>query len=157
MYILVSSKEEVVVEMTELRVLDMSEDRDNHPFEMFVSMGSKTNEFLSRENALEHLTSIDISGKDEIGRKELRGFVRRHPNLKFLGLVHSEACYDDCFINPRNPEYNPNLQIAGTATEEQIILALKRYQDRPLYVQKCLYNLFRLTPTFIDTRVDIIK
>uniref|UniRef100_A0A1B6MT34 Uncharacterized protein n=1 Tax=Graphocephala atropunctata TaxID=36148 RepID=A0A1B6MT34_9HEMI len=156
-YILVASKEEVVVEMTELRVLDMSEDRDNHPFEMFVSMGSKTNEFLSRENALENLTSIDISGKDEIGRKELRGFVRRHPKLMFLGLVHSEACFDDCFINPRNPEYNPNLQIAGTATEEQIILALKRYHDRPLYVQKCLYNLFRLTPTFGDTRVDIIE
>lgn len=57
-----SSKEEVVMEMTELRVLDMSEDRDHHPFEMFVSIGSKTNEFLNREKVLEHLTAIDISG-----------------------------------------------------------------------------------------------
>ncbi|XP_054290704.1 protein zyg-11 homolog B-like [Macrosteles quadrilineatus] len=156
-YILVASKEEVVAEMTELQTLDMSEDRDNHPFEMFVSIASKTNEFLNKERVLDKLTSLDISGKDEIGRKELKGFVRRHPHLRFLGLVHSEACYDDCFINPRNPEYNPNLQVAGTATEEQIILALRRYYHRPLYVQKCLYNLFRLTPTFSDTRVDIIK
>lgn len=61
---MVSSKEEVVMEMTELRVLDMSEDRDHHPFDMFVSIGSRTNEFLNREKVLEHLTAIDISGDD---------------------------------------------------------------------------------------------
>lgn len=49
--------------MNELRVLDMSEDRDNHPFEMFVSIGSKTNEFLNKEKVLENLTTLDISGK----------------------------------------------------------------------------------------------
>lgn len=48
--------------MNELRVLDMSEDRDNHPFEMFVSIGSKTNEFLNKEKVLENLTTLDISG-----------------------------------------------------------------------------------------------
>lgn len=50
--------------MDELRVLDMSEDRDNHPFEMFVSVGSKTKEFLNKENVLENLTTLDISGKE---------------------------------------------------------------------------------------------
>lgn len=48
--------------MTELQTLDMSEDRDNHPFEMFVSIASKTNEFLNKERVLDKLTSLDISG-----------------------------------------------------------------------------------------------
>lgn len=52
--------------MNELRVLDMSEDRDNHPFEMFVSIGSKTNEFLNKEKVLENLTTLDISGNNFI-------------------------------------------------------------------------------------------
>lgn len=51
-----------MVEMTELKVLDMSEDRDSIPFDLFVSMGSKTNDFLNKENVLENLTAIDISG-----------------------------------------------------------------------------------------------
>lgn len=153
----VPSKEEVLIDMKELRTLDMSEERDNHPFDMFVSIGSKTNDFFNCPNGLPHLTALDISGKDDIGRKELRNFVRSHTNLVFLGLVHSEACFDDCFINPRHPDYNPHLQVAGTATEEQIMLALRRYSTRPLYVQKCLYNLFRLTPSFTTARVDIIE
>lgn len=52
-----------MVEMSELRVLDMSEDRDHHPFDMLISIGSKTNEFLNRESVLENLTALDISGK----------------------------------------------------------------------------------------------
>lgn len=50
-------------------------------------------------------------GKEEIGRKELRGFIKRHPQLKFIGLVHSDACFDDSLVNPRNPDYNPLLQV----------------------------------------------
>lgn len=46
--------------------------------------------------------------------------------------------------------------MAGTATEKQIQVALKRYSDRAIYVQKCLYYLFRMTPYFKDARPDII-
>lgn len=49
--------------MKELRSLDMSEDKDNHPFDMFVSIGSKTNDFLNSIDAVPHLTALDISGK----------------------------------------------------------------------------------------------
>lgn len=54
---------------------------------------------------------VICSGKEEIGLRELKGFIRRHPNLRFVGLVHSEVCFDDCFINPRHPEYNSQLQV----------------------------------------------
>lgn len=50
-------------------------------------------------------------GKDECSRIELRGFIRRHPKLQFLGLVQSEACYDECFTHPNNPDYRPDLQV----------------------------------------------
>lgn len=49
------------------------------------------------------------------------------------------------------------LQISGTATESQILEALRRYTYRPIYLQKCLFNLFRLTPNFLKPRVDVIK
>lgn len=40
----------------------MSEDRDNHPFDMFVTIGSKTNDFFNFPNGVPHLTALDISG-----------------------------------------------------------------------------------------------
>jgi Zyg-11 family protein len=48
-------------------------------------------------------------------------------------------------------------QVTGIATESQLLEALRRYTHRPVYVQKCLYNLFRLTPNFGDARVDVIQ
>lgn len=47
--------------------------------------------------------------------------------------------------------------MSGTASESQILEALRRYPARPFYVQKCLYSLFRLTRNFNQVRVDIIK
>lgn len=47
--------------------------------------------------------------------------------------------------------------MSGTATESQILEALRRYPNRPVYVQKCLYNLFRQTSYFNEARVDVIK
>ncbi|XP_075228477.1 protein zyg-11 homolog B-like isoform X2 [Lycorma delicatula] len=155
-------REDVLAELSNLRCLDMSEGKEMHPFDMFISLAeSRISDLLNNPNVLPYITALDLSGsfsgKDEIARKELRGFIRRHPKLQFLGLVQSDACYDECFTNPSNPEYRPDLQVAGTATEEQILLGLKRYTSRPWFVQKCLYNLFRLTPTFTDARVDIIE
>lgn len=49
-------------------------------------------------------------------------------------------------------------QVTGTASEAQIIESLRKYSARPLYVQSALYNLFRLTPSYVNKpRVDIIK
>lgn len=155
-YIKVPSCDDVLLELKTLRSLDVSEEKDNHSLDIFVSSTAKV-QFLSCPDSLPNLTSLDISGKGEINRKELQMFLKQHPQLKYLGLVHCEICSEECFTNPKHPDFNPELQIGGVATEGQILLSLKRYANRALYVQKCLYNLFRLTQTFTTARVDIIE
>ncbi|PNF20924.1 zyg-11-like protein B [Cryptotermes secundus] len=147
----------VLLELHQLRVLDISDEKDAHPFEMFHPTRTCIAEFLKSEGCMVHLTLLDISGKDEISIPDLRHFLGCHRQLKFLGLIHSEACYDESFVNPHHPDYNPNLVVTGIATESQLLEALRRYTHRPVYVQKCLYNLFRLTPNFGDARVDVIQ
>ncbi|KAL1117386.1 hypothetical protein AAG570_004712 [Ranatra chinensis] len=156
-YIKVSSCEDVLLELRELRTLDISEEKDNYTFEMFVPGVTRITDFLNSSESFPYLTSLDISGKGEIGRQELRSFLQRHRQLTYLGLIHSEVSAEECLTNPKDVDYNPNLQVGGVATEEQILLALKRYANRTSYVQKCLYNLFRLTPTFTEPRVDVIE
>lgn len=155
-YIKVPSCDDVLLELKGLRSLDISEEKDTYAFEIFGT-GTVKVQFLSYPDALPNLTSLDISGKGELNRKELQLFLKEHPQLKYLGLVHNDICSEECFTNPKHPDFNPNLQIGGTATEEQILLSLKRYANRALYVQKCLYNLFRLTQQFTNARVDIIE
>ncbi|XP_048509756.1 protein zyg-11 homolog B-like isoform X2 [Athalia rosae] len=147
----------VLLELNELRNLDISDERDSFPFEMFVPARSKITDLLKAKHCMPYLASLDISGKDQIDAKDLRAFVKAHPHLRFLGLVHSDACYEDSLVNPFNEYYRPNLVVSGTASEPQILESLKRYWCRPIYVQKCLYNLFRLTPNFGEPRVDVIK
>ncbi|GLH07966.1 Protein zer-1 homolog [Gryllus bimaculatus] len=138
----------VVLDLHLLRVLDMSDEKDTHPFEIFTPVHSKVAYFLKAIDRVPHLTSLDISGKDDINATELRSFLQHHKELCFLGLIDSDVCYDESFTNPRHPDYNDQLVVTGTATEAQILEALRRYSHRPQYVQKCLYNLFRLTPIF---------
>ncbi|XP_018311593.1 protein zyg-11 homolog B isoform X3 [Mycetomoellerius zeteki] len=95
--------------------------------------------------------------KDDINPKDLKNFIASHIRLRFLGLVHSDACYDESFIDSTHKDYRSEFVISGTATESQILEALRRYTYRPIYLQKCLFNLFRLTPNFLEPRVDVIK
>lgn len=44
-------------------------------------------------------------------RKELQLFLQQHKQLQYLGLVHSEMCSEECFVNPKHPDYNPSLQV----------------------------------------------
>ncbi|XP_015602670.1 protein zyg-11 homolog B isoform X3 [Cephus cinctus] len=155
----------VLLELNELRSLDISDEKDSYAFEMFAPVRSKITDLLRAVNCMPHLASLDISGrrplqftgKDEIDTKDLKRFIKAHPDLRFLGLVHSDACYDDSLINPMHEDYKPDLIVSGTATETQILESLRRYWCRPIYVQKCLYNLFRLTPSFSEARVDVLK
>ncbi|XP_011312713.1 protein zyg-11 homolog B isoform X2 [Fopius arisanus] len=147
----------VLLELNELRHLDISDERDSYTFEMFAPIRSKITDVLRTVNCMPYLTSLDISGKDEIEVRDLKEFIKSHPYLEFLGLVHSDVCYDDSLANPANKDYRPNLMVSGMATETQILEALRRYPHRPVYVQKCLYNLFRLTPYFNEARVDVIQ
>ncbi|KAK0177397.1 hypothetical protein PV328_001455 [Microctonus aethiopoides] len=147
----------VLLKLNELRNLDISDERDSYTFEMFAPVRSKITDLLRATHCMPYLSSLDISGKDEIEVNDLKEFVQAHPRLEFLGLVHSDACYDDSFINIDHKDYKPKLMVSGMATESQILEALRRYPHRPVYVQKCLYNLFRLTPNFRTVRVDVIK
>ncbi|XP_014612203.1 PREDICTED: protein zyg-11 homolog B-like [Polistes canadensis] len=147
----------ILLELNELRNLDISDEKDTYAFEMFAPNKQKIGDFLKAVHCMPHLTSLDLSGKDEINPKDLKEFIKEHPHLKFLGLVHSDTCYEDSLINPANEDYKPDLVVSGTATESQILEALKKYTCRSVYIQKCLFNLFRLTPNFFEPRVDVIK
>ncbi|XP_008201802.1 protein zyg-11 homolog B isoform X1 [Nasonia vitripennis] len=147
----------VLLELNELRNLDISDERDAYVFEVFAPVRSKITDLLKATDCMPHLKSLDVSGKDEIDGKDLWNFIQAHKHLKFLGLVHSDACFEDCLMNPSNKNYRPDLVVSGTATESQILESLRRYPNRPIYVQKCLYNLFRLTSYFQEARVDVIK
>ncbi|XP_025074862.1 protein zyg-11 homolog B-like isoform X1 [Pogonomyrmex barbatus] len=147
----------VLLELNELRHLDISDEKDPHGFEVFAPAKPKITDFLRTLNCMPYLATLDLSGKDDINPKDLRKFIASHVHLKFLGLVHSDACYDESFIDSNHEDYRPELVISGTATESQILEALRRYTYRPIYLQKCLFNLFRLTPNFLEPRVDVIK
>lgn len=147
----------VLLELNELRHLDISDEKDTHAFEVFAPARPKITDFLRTLDCMPHLTTLDLSGKDDINSKDLKNFIASHVHLRFLGLVHSDACYDESFIDPTHEDYKSDLVISGTATESQILEALRRYIYRPIYLQKCLFNLFRLTPNFLEPRVDVIK
>ncbi len=67
-------------------------------------------------------------------------FIQHHPRLSFIGLMLTEViCSNPYFVN------NKDLIVTGKANEKQILEALKRYMQRPTYIQKALYNLFYLT------------
>lgn len=51
-------------------------------------------------------------GKGDIDPKDLKEFIKAHPYLRFLGLVSTDACYDECFINPAHQDYRPGLVVS---------------------------------------------
>lgn len=148
----------VLLELNELRNLDISDEKDMHALNCVLGPAKpKITDFLKAVHCMPYLISLDLSGKADIEPKDLKEFIKAHPYLRFLGLVSTDACYDDSLINPANEDYRPELVVSGTATESQILEALRRYTCRPLYLEKCLFNLFRLTHNFLEPRVDVIK
>lgn len=66
----------VLLELNGLRTLDISEERENHPFEVFGPTRSKANDLLKATDALPDLIHLDISGKDEVDATELHNFIK---------------------------------------------------------------------------------
>lgn len=161
MYNLVGSSYEeviaVICELHQLRHLDISDDKIDHPFELLAPVRCRINDLLQRPTCLPHLSSLDISGKEDIDLNDLKRFLGHHPNMRFLGLVQTEACYDDMFTSSLHSKYSSGLVVTGSATESQILEALRRYPTRSLYIQKSLYYLFRLTQNFSEPRPDVIE
>lgn len=58
------------------------------------------------------LNKIPITGKDDINPKDLKDFIESHIYLRFLGLVHSDACYEESFIDPLHEDYKPELVVS---------------------------------------------
>ncbi|XP_076242174.1 protein zyg-11 homolog B isoform X3 [Calliopsis andreniformis] len=136
----------------------ISDEKDLHALNSVLGPAKpKITDFLKAVRCMPYLASLDLSGKGDIDPKDLKEFIKAHPYLKFLGLVSTDACYDDSLINPKNEDFRPGLVVSGTATESQILEALRRYTCRPFYLEKCLFNLFRLTQNFLKPRVDVIK
>lgn len=53
----------VLLTLKELRVLDWSDDRENHPFEIFSPDKGRATQFLRSAYRLPHLVSLDLSGE----------------------------------------------------------------------------------------------
>uniref|UniRef100_T1J5A3 Uncharacterized protein n=1 Tax=Strigamia maritima TaxID=126957 RepID=T1J5A3_STRMM len=155
-----SSRDEVIsiiCELHQLRHLDISDDRDEHPFERLSQFRCRISELLQRHTCLPHLKSLDISGKEGIELVDLRKFLSGHPKMYFLGLVQTNVCCDSMFTDSLHVLYNKNLTVTGSGNENQILEALRRYPYRVLYTLKSLYYLFPLTQTYAELRLDVLK
>ena len=51
----------------------------------------------------------------------------------------------------------PQLIISGSGDECQVLESLRRYGNRPSYVQKTFHHLFQLTQGYVTPRIDIIE
>ncbi|CAK9803538.1 Protein zyg-11 homolog B [Anthophora plagiata] len=148
----------VLLELNELRNLDISDEKNMHALNSVLGPAKpKITDFLKAVHCMPYLTNLDLSGKSDIDPKDLKEFIKAHPYLRFLGLVSTDACYIDSLVIRTNQDYRSELVVSGTASESQILEALRRYTCRPLYLEKCLFNLFRLTHNFLEPRVNIIK
>jgi len=152
----------VLIELTELLHLDVSDNKEeNPPFDM-LSPGARfrISSLLENYSCLPKLNSIDISGKDEINLSDLSLFLSHHASLTFLGLVLTEVCKDSLFTDPSHqelsrPSNTADLAVSGFGTEAQILEALKRYLSRPQYIQKTLYYLFKMTTGNYEPKIDM--
>lgn len=147
----------VLAELHALTHLDISVDKDDlHPFDM-ISGRMQVEDLLVHTRALPLLTSLDISGKELRNVDVLATFLRYHPDLKFMGLMLTDTCKHDVFVNDQHMFYSLERVVSGCANEAQILEALRRYIQRPQYITKALYHLFRLTQCYTEPREDVIK
>lgn len=146
----------VIWSLNNLELLDISEEKSN-PLESLTLIKSSAIRLFDAPWCLPKLCYLDISGKNGYSSQDLLCFLQKHPNLQFLGLVYGEMSSEDMFLNPLNPNFNPNLMIAGCASETQIKVALRHHAERKSYVQKLLYAMFNFTQVFAEPRVDLIE
>lgn len=147
----------VLGDLTELRNLDISDDKEDHaPFDLLAPGARfRVASLLQRPRTLPKLQQFDISGKEEILVPQLLAFVSAHPDLTFLGLVLTEACKDPVFRDISHPEHQTRLATSGFGSETQILEALRRYLARPQYIQKTLYYLFKMTTGNYEPKIDM--
>jgi len=143
----------VLVELSELIHLDVSDNKEDQPTLDVLTPGARFNisSLLEKFSCLPKLSSFDISGKEEIVLSDLTLFLSHHSRLSFLGLVLTEVCKDPVFTEPDTILFT----ISGFGTEQQILEALRRYLSRPQYIQKTLYYLFKMTTGNYEPKIDM--
>ena len=85
--------------------------------------------------SMPNLRSLDISGAVNLKQKHLEPFAKRHTKLSFLGLCQTDLSYHSNL---------PANVITGESNEEQILMSLKIYANRPKYISFSLRQLFSL-------------
>lgn len=94
----------VLLELHQLRVLDISDEKDAHPFEMLHPSRKHISEFLTLEDSMMHLSILDISGESEgavitklhMGIESYKSFWKFLPACITLGNVHT--CQSSLFL-----------------------------------------------------------
>ncbi|XP_071119076.1 protein zyg-11 homolog B-like [Haliotis cracherodii] len=145
----------VLCELTQLMHLDISSDSSQSFISIYPPKFQITS-LLERTLCHPNLTSLDISGRDDVGEDLLKKYLSHHQRLRFLGLALIKACQYSMFID-ECPEYRDDIVVTGEANEKQIVEALRRYSVRAVYVQRALFKLFSFSQTWLEPRKDIIK
>ncbi|KAL1415664.1 hypothetical protein MTO96_029084 [Rhipicephalus appendiculatus] len=130
-------EEAVLCQLQRLQHLDVSDDRD-HPLDLL--------------HPLRHDVSWLLRDPPEFPTPRLAGLVRQ-------GRTDRRSSQEFLRGPPKDDLPGPGADgcITGCADERQILEALRRYPDRPYYVQKSLYYLYQYTLTYSQPRVDVIK
>ncbi|KAL3870669.1 hypothetical protein ACJMK2_038714 [Sinanodonta woodiana] len=149
----------VLTQLTGLVHLDMS--YDSHSINLFeINLNRfrfKVSDLLSRTHCLPNLTSLDISGNEGLNEPDLMQFLKSHSNIQFLGLALTPACIYPLFLGDKDSELKTNITVTGEANERQLLECLRRYANRPTYVNHTLFKLCDVTSKMTEPREDILK
>lgn len=120
----------VIEQLKALQCLDMSfiyHKIDIQSMEMYLEIVEQ----LKNPNVLPSLRYLDLSGwRELISSETFLQIIQSHPKLQFLGFVMCSVALDDVFSDQTRPDYPSNLVIAGLGNEDQIIVTLRKYQER---------------------------
>ncbi|CAF0853800.1 unnamed protein product [Adineta ricciae] len=150
---------QILSQLEALEYLDISLDNNRSQLENEYDI----NRLLSKDNCLNSLKHLDLSGHGNMQSTALYDFLLRHPNLQFLGLFSTNEKYpkylfdvnDPCHSKSRQYTLDSQEMISLITTEDDYLLyepclieSLKRYNERASFVQKILYQIFFFTRTF---------
>ncbi|VDO03612.1 unnamed protein product [Rodentolepis nana] len=130
-----------ILELSELRVLDVSSAGDkDRPRCSYVDR-------LCQRECLPHLTHFDICGNQfSLRLTDVKNFIKNHPNLEFVGLAvwPSRQYHELQGIYQLSLDY-PHIAMTGDRGEKLLLATLTRNKDRRIYLQSAFHNIFEET------------
>ncbi|XP_055956533.1 protein zyg-11 homolog B isoform X1 [Patella vulgata] len=157
--LMISNTEEMVsvlCELSKLVYLDVSDNSSAQPFLNYQQSKFDISQLLCRTTSHPSLSSLDISGRDDVPEDVIREYMESHRKLRFLGLALTHTCEYSMFMM-ESPDYRPGIVVTGEADETQLKETLKRYVSRCMYIQRALYRLFSFSQHMTEPREDIIR